>query len=1236
MLACGVLLALVLVSVSGSLYFLAYTEAGLQAVTQRLGRIGATTVRIEGATGTLARGVHVDVIDVDHPRAHTRLENVRARLSLPALLWRTIAVSRLEAARALVEVRPGRPRTGPPTPMRFLPYGLTIDSDDVRIASGTLVLISGRRYDATALEGATTLVPKRLTIYRSALTVDDLRMTGVGALLAADPLRLEGDVHMDYRPGSQPQWLANAHVSGDLEKMPIRGSITAPLRADFTGNGLDLTDNWHFAGDATLHDLDITVWGGGNALGHMSGRLAWQYDRKGFGGQGAITAPGLDLAPLNVKLRGHYDDRGVTLEAADITHPGSNAHATTAGTVTVQAGGPRVALHGDWQRFRWPLAQRDAPVRSAAGRYTLSGVLPYAFTLEGELAPADLPAMQVSAAKGSLFSDHAVFEEALVQAYDGTAQVAGEATWNPQDTWKLRGSVRNLNPAHLRADLPGSIAFGFEAEGREFRADAPLSVVVRDLGGRVRGRNASGSGSVARNEQGWEFSAVDLRLGTAHLTADGTLGETRDLRFSLNATDLSLLAADARGRIEASGSVKGTATEPVLAITASGADFKYQDVSLRSLEADLAVDLRAGGPTQGKLRSRDLRIGTRIVDGLDLDVHGTAAAHRIDMHMVATQVRSEATAQGAYADGTWQGTLGKFDIDDHANLAMQLAAPVRMSFSAQEQRVEQFCMNGTDARLCAQGESSAAGWKGSVELHNLPLRTFTAGLGTDVQYDGRIELMAQGSAAAGEPWVGKLNANLDDALVRHRLANGREERFALGTGRIEGTATPATLELHVGLDAGASGKIESMLEAQRNGDDWHEFPVRGSLTLETDGLGIMDVYVADIDRIAGHLTTHVNVAGTLGSPRLDGELKLTNGEVDLYQINLALRDTTVNARFNDTSLDIDGSTRAGEGNARVKGRIAWRDRLPYGELHIEGENLLVANIPEVRIQASPKLDFRIDGRRIDASGEVRVPYARLEPAEITNAVRPSADEVLVGARNADPSQQFQVTSNIGLFLEDRVTIATSGLTGRLTGDITVLMDDQGLTRGSGDLSIAEGKYVALGRNLDIERGRLIFANVPLSDPGVDMRAVKVFTDVTAGVNVRGTLRQPRMTFFSNPSLPQSQVVSLLLAGGSLESVQSSRGAGARNDLAAQGAGILAQQLGGRVGIEDIGLESDINNDTSLVLGKYLSPRLYVSYGISLAEVINTLKLRYTIGDRWTVKMESGKARSADLVFTIQK
>ena len=78
--------------------------------------------------------------------------------------------------------------------------------------------------------------------------------------------------------------------------------------------------------------------------------------------------------------------------------------------------------------------------------------------------------------------------------------------------------------------------------------------------------------------------------------------------------------------------------------------------------------------------------------------------------------------------------------------------------------------------------------------------------------------------------------------------------------------------------------------------------------------------------------------------------------------------------------------------------------------------------------------------------------------------------------------------------------------------------------------MADGKYFAYARKLDIQRGRLIFTGGPIDDPGVDLRAQKQFPDVTAGVNVRGTLQQPRMSFFSDPPLPQSQIVSLILSG----------------------------------------------------------------------------------------------------------
>jgi translocation and assembly module TamB len=491
---------------------------------------------------------------------------------------------------------------------------------------------------------------------------------------------------------------------------------------------------------------------------------------------------------------------------------------------------------------------------------------------------------------------------------------------------------------------------------------------------------------------------------------------------------------------------------------------------------------------------------------------------------------------------------------------------------------------------------------------------------------------------------GNLRADLVDAALTHKLANGRIERVTFGSGLVTLNASETMADASIMLDAGETGSIKGTFQARRSTPRWQDMPLNGDLHVQSAGLGLITLYAPDVDRVAGRVVTDLAVAGTLGRPLLDGALKLTDGELDVYQVNFAMRNAALEARLHDNGLDFGGSARIGGGNVSTNGHLEWRDAKPFGKLQLKGENLRVVDVPEAQIDASPDLNFNIEGRRIEVSGAVKVPYAKIVPKDLTNAVRASSDEVLVGQEREDPAKRFEVASDISLTLGDKVTLDTFGLTARLTGALQLHDNTDDVTRGSGELSIEEGKYTAYGRRLDIERGRLVFSGGPVNNPGVDIRAVKQYPDVKAGVNVRGTLTQPRLTFFSEPSLTQSQILSLILAGGSLADGPTTAAntsgrngnAQAGNELLAQGSAILAQQLGSRVGIEDVALETDLDNQTSLVLGRYLSPRLYVSYGISFTEQLNTLKLRYTLSDRWTIKTEVGQARGADLVYTIEK
>jgi translocation and assembly module TamB len=394
--------------------------------------------------------------------------------------------------------------------------------------------------------------------------------------------------------------------------------------------------------------------------------------------------------------------------------------------------------------------------------------------------------------------------------------------------------------------------------------------------------------------------------------------------------------------------------------------------------------------------------------------------------------------------------------------------------------------------------------------------------------------------------------------------------------------------------------------------------------------------VDTLDSAAGQLALDFAVAGRVAAPLLEGEARLTQGSLDFYQANLRLRDLRSTVRLRDNTLTLNADGKAGDGSLKIDGRLGWLNRRLNGQLTLSGDSLLVADVPEARILASPDLKFVLDGRRMNVSGSVEIPEARIVPADTATAVLVSTDERIIRPE-APPGadEPFEVTTDLRLTLGKKVRIKAYGLSGTVTGAVRTRTAPREPSIASGELEVIDGEYRAYGKELEVERGKLLFTGGPVTDPGVDLRATRELPGYKVGVIARGPLRRPQLTLFSEPSLPQQQIASMLIVGRT--SIQDDVGESA-DELSAeeQGGAILAGQLGKYVGLDDVGLtQNSSTGDQALVFGKYLSPRFYVSYGISLVEEINTLKLRYTIGDRWTISAESGSENAADIEYRIE-
>ena len=1228
-----------------ALYCVLFTQSGLRFVVSHLPqRFGNVGVRIEDVSGTIAGGARAGLVQIDQERVHLEIRGIYTRVLLEPLLWQTIRTPETAVDSVHIDIKRALPPpSGPVHAPQFLPRWLTIDIGHASVGEAVLVVPDGARITGTGIAGSALLRHRDIRFYQAQLQMGEVHFAFAGSLHASEPLRLAANGRITWQPRGQPEWTVDAQGAGDLDKVTISGRIIAPFQSELSGEMLDLTHHWHWQGEARVRDFDLRAWHLTGALGAISGKLALSGAGQGFSARGTLDPAGLNAGSFKVRFDGRYSRQVLTAERIDITHEASGARTIAAGTIGIVPGGPRLDLQGTWRRLRWPLTGRSVPFRSSEGAFELSGLRPYDFHTRG-LAQIEGLAPVPADVTGKLGGDGVDISRSSVDLFRGRAELHGRVIWAPAQSWAVSGRASGIDPGQLRSDLPGSLNFEVAITGRGFKSGDPISVAVDGLSGRLRGVAASGGGRLTHAGDTWTFQQVRLGFGRTRLALDGRIDRSADLRFAVTAEDLSLLSAGSRGRVQADGTVRGPVDSPDIVATAHGADMLFDGIGLDGLDAKVDFDPTSRRRSAIALRLRGLRLGRRTVRSLDFALDGPAAAATVRLDVQAPGLHVAALADGGFNRGTFGGRLQSLSVSGVESLRLHLQQPVPLKLSRAASSIERFCLVGTPGNLCADASWTPAAWSATLAASRLPLSTLTAGRTPAVEYLGTIDVGARLFGSGDTPAQGVLRVGLTDAVLSRRLVSGRVERTSIGSGVLTATANTDSIDAAATLTSGEIGTLVGALRIRRGAQRWQDMPVTGEVRAQTSKLDLLSVYVPEIDRAAGNLTADARIAGTVAEPRLSGTIGVSDGEVDLYQTNLRLRRIGLTARLTDDGVTFDGAAQAGKGQVHASGQLHWRDALPYGQLHLDGANLRVVNIPEAQIDASPNLDFEVAAHEIDITGTVAVPYAKIVPTDLTGAVAPSSDEVIVGGQSQNPADRFQVRTQITMTLGPDVNLDTMGLTGQLAGSITVRSGYDAITRATGELSVEKGQYAAYARKLEIQRGRLIFTGGPIDNPGIEIRAIKRYPDVTAGINVRGTLQHPRMSFFSDPSLPQSQVVSMILSGGGggstlqmmQASTQQSQQATAASELLTQGGAILAQQLGSRIGLPDISVETDLNNETSLVLGKYLAPRLYVSYGVGLTQQLNAIRLRYSLGDHWTIRTEAGQVKGADLVFSVEK
>ena len=688
-------------------YYVVFTESGLKFIVRHVPHeIGGVHLDIVNAGGTIAHGIHAERVEIDHHLVHLRFEGIQGHVALAPLLWQTIRSPDAYVRSAYIRVKR---RTKPPTPSEpvFLPRWLIISAEQTRVGTAVLVVPNGNRLEATELVGAAVLRHRTIRFFEAQGQMGDTHIAAIGELHAADPLQLDVDGRINWSPDGQPAWTVVGTAKGDLDALIVNAHTTLPFRCDFSGRALDLTSHWHWLGNAVVHDFDLRSWGVSGPLGIITGRLALNGDSEGFSARGPVNPTGLHAGLFEAEFTGAYANHVLTAKNMDVRHIGSGAHATGAGTIGIVKNGPRLDLHGSWRDFRWPLVGADVPVRSASGEFTLDGILPYTVHASGVATVRDLPPMPMQV-EGTLGKDRFTYSRAEVVLLDGHASLNGAVTWAPVQSWSVAGYATGIDPSGFRTDLPGKLNFTLAAEGQSFDPKGEMTAEFHDLGGRLRGVPASGGGKLSHSGSAWQFDSIRVELGRTRLALDGRIDAAVDLRFAVTADDLSLLAADSHGRLQAAGTIRGTLEDPTIAATAHGSGIHHNGIVLDGFHADIDFDPRPQHDSKVDARLRNLTYDNRTLEDVTFTLGGKPASYamRLDIRTIGLAVTAQAA--GPFEHGVFRSQLSALTINGDKTLHLELERPVGLLLSAQQARLEWLCLIGSPASMCADGDWSPA------------------------------------------------------------------------------------------------------------------------------------------------------------------------------------------------------------------------------------------------------------------------------------------------------------------------------------------------------------------------------------------------------------------------------------------------------------------------------------------------------------------------------------------------
>jgi translocation and assembly module TamB len=825
----------------------------------------------------------------------------------------------------------------------------------------------------------------------------------------------------------------------------------------------------------------------------------------------------------------------------------------------------------------------------------------------------------------------------------------GHLAWNPALTWQAEVNGSHLDPSLFLADWPGDLTGTVTTSGQMTPHGLNASFHLPALQGTLRTFPLAGNGELHLQDNQLRIPQLVLQSGGSTLRINGTAAETIDLSLHLDSSNLAELWPGAQGKINAQGRITGKREKPQLDFKLTGSNVGAGNEVIQKLTVETKGTLARDGVFDCTVRAERLQIGNTRMDLSTLQIKGSLHDHSIKLESQSSEFSTGFTLEGNFTDKLWQGTLSQTHFSSQQLGDWQQRQHTPLALSAEKVDIKSLCLaSSASASLCVNGswQAPAGSWQMHGAINAFPLNVLQAGAELPWALEGQLAADIDLTGQQSRILTGKLSSNSNGMSLQVPLPEGGTHQVTWKKNSLQALFADNKVRtvLNSELSDNSMLRTELTLAAdQLSKEKILGSPMSGSIQFRIQDLSPLAALTDQMISLSGALHGQFTVNGTPFAPLINGQMELANGQAEIPPLGITLSPLQVKMTSNNQSAQLLATAHSGKGFLQAESSLQL-SALTSGPhtIHLSGDTFKAAHLPGLDLDITPDLLLIFSDAQTEVRGTVTIPRARITSIDFHNATAPSNDMVVI-----DDEEAASTTAPVPLFTDitvvagEDVHIDAYGLRGNIAGQLTMRGQPGRPQVGNGTLSVHDGSFTVYGKRLKIDIGRLLFTGGPLTNPGIELRSEKKGEKVTTGMIIDGFLQRPEIHFYSSPMMEQAAIVTNLLESTAVGGETRQETGFIGETFKRVGLGWMVPYLQGMkklTMVDEIKLETGDEYDSySLVLGSWLTPDFYVSYGKDLAKDSISFNTRYTLGKGFHFLTETGSAHSGgDIKYEFER